>query len=497
MQKQIYFIIVLLLCLAAMDVYASDIADLTGKNHSSLFTEQQQEDHSDAPHIEQPDHTEATHGDESHLPSPFMVIPFVLLLLMIATGPLFYHHFWEKHYPKIAFILGAITASYYLFVLGDEHNMHELMHGITEYIAFIALLGSLFIASGGILIKVDRKATPMLNVLFLAFGAVIANVIGTTGASMLLIRPFIKMNRAWIKPYHIIFFIFLVSNIGGALTPIGDPPLFLGFLSGVPFFWVIGNVIHIWIPTIIVLLIMFYFVDSRTARTDTEGTAEYTGEISFKGLKNIVYLVIILISVFLDPKVLEWVPDLAPLPFEVREVVMFAVMILSYKTADKEVLRANEFDFEPIKEVAYLFIGIFMTMIPALQLIAHIAKSNSEMLSNTLFFWATGVLSSFLDNAPTYLNFLAAALGKFSLSISSTADVREFVELNVYLKAISVAAVYFGAMTYIGNGPNFMVKSISERAGIKMPSFFAYMVKYSIPILIPVFILVWLAFFNN
>lgn len=425
------------------------------------------------------------------LPEVYMIAPFILLLLMIATGPLFYHHFWEKHYPKIAVFLGLITVVYYLIVLGDYVS---LMHTLAEYLSFIALLASLFVASGGILIKVDKKSTPMLNVLILLFGSIIANIIGTTGASMLLIRPFIKVNQGRIKPYHVIFFIFLVSNIGGALTPIGDPPLFLGFLKGIEFFWFIQHVWYIWLPTVILLLIIFYFIDSRNKVEDN--SKEYSGKIHVSGTKNFVFLLIILISVFIDPAVMSWVPSLAPLPFGIREIIMFSIVYLSYKTADKEILRANEFDFEPIKEVAYLFVGIFATMIPALQLIAYEANVLGDKLNVSIFYWATGILSGFLDNAPTYLNFLSAELGKFGFDISFKENVHQFaIEYPIYLQAISVAAVFFGALSYIGNGPNFMVKSICERAGIKMPSFFAYMAKYSIPILIPVFTLVWLIFY--
>jgi Na+/H+ antiporter NhaD/arsenite permease-like protein len=431
-------------------------------------------------------------GIQSSLPSVYMVVPFILLLLLIAIGPLFFHHFWESHYPKIAIGLGGVTAIYYLSFLGDPHS---LLHSLSEYLAFIALLGSLFVASGGILIKVDKKATPLVNVIFLLFGAVIANVIGTTGASMLLIRPFIKLNRNRIKAYHVIFFIFLVSNIGGALTPIGDPPLFLGFLKGVPFFWVIGNVWYIWLPALLIIITIFYVFDYFN-KDSIDDSKEYSGKFVIKGTKNFIYLLIIIISVFIDPAVISWVPSLAPFPFGIREIIMFTVMILAYKGTSQEILKANEFDFEPIKEVAYLFVGIFITMIPALQLISYESGVYSDYLNAGIFYWATGGLSGFLDNAPTYLNFLSAAMGKYGLHINDKADVIEFViKDDIYLKAISVAAVFFGAMTYIGNGPNFMVKSICERAGIKMPGFFTYMLKWSIPILIPIFILVWAIFF--
>lgn len=430
---------------------------------------------------------------EHTLPNPWMVLPFVLLLLMIATGPIFYKHFWEHHYPKVSIVLGIITAVYYAGVLGDTTS---LLHTAAEYISFIALLASLFVASGGILIKVDRKSTPLFNVLFLLFGSVISNVIGTTGASMLLIRPFIRMNKDRIKPYHIIFFIFSVSNIGGALTPIGDPPLFLGFLRGVPFFWVIANVWYIWIPALVFVLAIFYVIDSMNKSTASDDVT-YTGRVELKGLKNIGYLAVIIVSVFIDPAVISWVPSLAPLPFGIREIIMMSVVFLAYRTADQEVLKANEFDFEPIKEVAFLFVGIFITMIPALQLIAYEARVFSNLLNQGTFYWATGTLSAFLDNAPTYLNFLSAAMGKYAMDVNVKADVIKFViEDDVYLRAISVAAVFFGAMTYIGNGPNFMVKSISERAGIEMPSFFTYIVKYSIPVLLPVFFIIYLLFFR-
>lgn len=426
------------------------------------------------------------------LPSSFMIAPFILLLIMIATGPLFYKHFWENHYPKVSILLSLVVVAYYILFL---NNTASLFHTLTEYISFIALLSSLFVASGGILIKVDKKSTPFLNVLFLLIGAVISNVIGTTGASMLLIRPYIKMNRNRIKPYHIIFFIFIVSNVGGALTPIGDPPLFLGFLSGVPFFWVIKNVWYIWLPALLLILFAFYLFDLNNKK-DTSKGIEYSGKIQFKGYKNLIYLAVIIISVFIDPVIFSWVPNLSPLPFGIREIIMFAVVFLSYKTADKEILKDNEFDFEPIKEVAYLFIGIFATMIPALQLIAYEARTIGDKLNAGVFYWATGSLSAILDNTPTYMNFLSAAMGKYGLDVAVKTHVQQFVLVDdIYLKAISVAAVFFGSLTYIGNGPNFMVKSISERSGIEMPSFFTYIVKYSLIILVPIFTVIWLLFF--
>jgi len=431
----------------------------------------------------------------SQLPHPIMVLPFLVLLLLIATGPIFYKHFWERNYHKLSILLGLVTVSYYLGFLNDFRSIE---HSVTEYISFIALLTSLFIASGSILIKVNFKATPVSNILFLLFGAVISNLIGTTGASMLLIRPFIKMNRERMKPYLIIFFIFIVSNIGGALTPIGDPPLFLGFLRGVPFFWVIQNVFPIWMIGILLVLLIFFLFDISNQKIADSVTAKSKQLVELKGSKNLSYFAIIIAAVFIDPKVISGVPTLSPLPFGIREIIMFAVAFASFKSADLEILKANEFDFEPIKEVAYLFIGIFLTMIPALQLIAYESRVYSHYLTQATFYWSTGALSSVLDNAPTYLNFLSAAMGKFGLDINLAADVKHFVTVDeVYLRAISVGAVFFGAMTYIGNGPNFMVKSISERAGIEMPSFFTYILKFSLPILLPVFALIWFIFFKG
>ncbi len=429
--------------------------------------------------------------EEHQLPNVLMVLPFVILLLMIATGPVFYHHFWEHHYPKISVVLGTITATYYWLIL---HDTHTILHTAIEYFSFIALLASLFFASGGIMIKVDKKATPLLNVAILLFGAVIANFIGTTGASMLLIRPFIKINQDRMKPYLVVFFIFIVSNIGGALTPIGDPPLFLGFLRGIDFFWFFQHIWYIWLPTVLLITLIFYLIDVRNK--GDQSAKEYTGKIVFKGAKNLVFLLIIIIAVFIDPNVMSWVPNLAPFPFGLREIIQFSVVLLAMKTSSKEILKYNEFDVEPIREVAFLFVGIFATMMPALQLISHEANILGDQLTQGMFFWSTGLLSGVLDNAPTYLTFLSAAMGKYGLDISSQVDVQEFMVADViFLQAISVAAVFFGAMTYIGNGPNFMVKSIVERAGIRMPSFFAYVYRYSLPILIPVFIIVWLVFY--
>jgi len=446
-----------------------------------------------------------------HLPPVWMVVPFVILLLMIATGPLFYHHFWEHNYPKVSVGLGAIVAGYYGFFM--DHGTHALLHTLEEYISFIALIASLFIASGGILIKIEQRGRPLLNGGLLFFGALLADIIGTTGASMLLIRPYMRINEGRLKPFHIVFFIFLVSNIGGGLTPIGDPPLFLGFLKGVPFFWILSEVWYIWLSAVLVLIGIFVVFDARVGEGDMpkELKGHTGGGIRVVGARSFLFLAIVIVSVFLDPAVIPGFPslqDMFHVPFGIREVIMFSVAYAAYKAGDKEAMKGNEFNFEPIKEVAFLFIGIFSTMIPALELIGAYAQSHAAEFSVSRFYWLTGALSGVLDNAPTYLNFLAGSMGKFGSDIGSVDAVRGFasgmpspiegdVSSDVYLLAISVAAVFFGAMTYIGNAPNFMVKNIAEQADADVPSFVEYVYKYSLPILVPVFAVIWFLFFNH
>ena len=444
-------------------------------------------------------------AEEAHHHAPsWSVIPFVILLLMIATGPLFYEHFWHEKYPHVAVGLAILVVSYYIFGL---HNVHAPIHAGAEYIQFIALLSGLFIASGGIMINVDKEAKAGTNVVLLIIGAVIANIIGTTGASMLLIRPFIRLNKNRIKSYHIIFFIFMVSNIGGSLTPIGDPPLFLGFLKGVPFFWTLEFNLVPWAFALVILAVVFYFIDKNNKADYSfgEDTEVPTGKTTIVGSRNFGWLTIIIASVFLDPNVLDWVPAIH---YEgqkfsyCREIIMLTAGFLSYKMADKKALEGNDFNFEPIREVAFIFIGIFGTMMPALELVGNFAQSESgaAMITHNSLYWGTGALSGFLDNAPTYINFLTAAMASQGGSINNLQDVISYSEggfdnSQLSLMAISVAAVFFGAMTYIGNGPNFMVKSIAEQVGIKMPSFFGYIIRFSIPILIPLFVVVWLVFF--
>lgn len=439
---------------------------------------------------------EETHGAHKK-PPVWAVFPFILLLLMIATGPLFYAQFWHKYYPHIAVVLAMVVVLFYLLFL---HNYHQPVHSLSEYVSFIALVGSLYIASGGILISVDREGTTMANIVLLLIGSVLANFISTTGASMLLIRPYIRLNQHRIRPFHIVFFIFMVSNIGGALTPIGDPPLFLGYLKGVPFFWTVKHVWVHWLFGIAILSVIFYFFDKRNLKKAGPSPNQSKGKIRITGKKNFVWLLLIILSVFLDPNVFSWVPAInyegSQISF-LRESIMLIVAIFSYKFADQGSLKGNEFNFEPIREVGFLFVGIFGTMMPALELVGDFAHgSGRELVNSNTLYWFTGILSSVLDNAPTYLNFLAAAMAKFGFSINIPQEVVAFSAQNAMeLIAVSVSAVFFGAFTYIGNAPNFMVKSIAEQVGISMPSFFGYVVRFSIPLLLPVLLLTFLVFF--
>ncbi len=414
-------------------------------------------------------------------PNPWMILPFVVLLGAVALAPLLASSWWSKHYPKVAFALATVTLSYYLFGLHAYPRVLEVAH---EYVSFIALIGSLFVVSGGIHIKVKGEATPMVNVLFLLVGAVLANFLGTTGASMLLIRPWIRMNKYRITAHHIVFFIFIVSNVGGCLTPIGDPPLFLGYLKGVPFWWVAQNCWPMWAVGIGVLLAMFFVVDTLNFRRAPKGVRvkETAQEVwRFDGLGNVFFLLVILGAVFINH------------PVFLRELLMVGAAAGSYFTTRKPIHTANDFNFHPIKEVAILFIGIFATMIPALDWL----HQNATQLMGAaprpgFFYWGSGALSSVLDNAPTYLSFLSALLGA-----TQGAGVPQILAANgISLVAISVGAVFFGACTYIGNGPNFMVKSIADQQKIHTPTFLGYVFKFTLPFLLPPLVIVWLVFFR-
>ncbi len=400
-------------------------------------------------------------------------LPFILLLLCIAILPLAANHFWESNRNK-AIVATALSLPI-LFWL-SSHEPSAILHTMEEYVSFICLLGSLFVISGGIAVSGDLRATPKVNITFLLLGAVLANFIGTTGASMVLIRPFLKTNSERRNIRHLpVFFIFIVSNCGGLLTPLGDPPLFLGYLRGVPFFWTL-KLFPIWLVVISLLLIIFYFWDQRAYHHETKKDLHrddtHIQPIRLQGWRNVLFLAGVLYAIFL------------PTPW--RELLMIHMALLSIFFGSKTARHFNHFSWGPILEVAILFAGIFITMVPALMLL----KERGPELGVShpgQFFWLAGSLSSFLDNAPTYLTFLSLGQG-----LHLTPDVVGVP--TILLKAISAGAVCMGANSYIGNGPNFMVKAIADHAGFKTPSFFAYM-GYSAGILLPIFGLVHLIFF--
>lgn len=412
------------------------------------------------------------------------ILPFAVLLLSIAVLPITFPDVWEKRYPAISIALAAIIVIYYLIF---EGSTAKILHSLDEYFSFIALLFSLYVVSGGIFIKLRGKSTPLRNSLLLLAGAFISNFFGTTGASILLIRPYIETNKYRLKPYHIIFFIFLVSNIGGSLTPVGDPPLLIGYLKGIPFFWYVINLYQIWLFTVFVLLIIFYITDKYyfdKVKFEIQEEVEQESErLTVEGKWNIIPLLIIVFAVLIsEPKFL-------------REIIMLLAAVISYRLTPELIHSKNRFSFAPIKEVAVLFFGIFITMIPALTFVSdNSVMFGLDKVSNV--FWFAGFLTSFLDNAPTFLNFLTGSMSSQGLSVNNLSMVNEFsMNYQIYLIAISVASVFFGAMTYIGNAPNFIVKSISESKGLKMPGFAEYIYKYSITILLPLFIIIWFLFF--
>lgn len=410
----------------------------------------------------------------------WMIFPFVILILAIALVPFLSRAWWDRHFPKVSIGLGLVVVSYYVLFL-DYHRMIEL--GL-EYFSFIVLIGTLYIASSGIFLHTHRHATPLFNALFLGAGSLISNLLGTTGASILLIRPFLRINKPRLKGFHVIFFIFCVSNIGGCLTPIGDPPLFLGYLNGVPFHWTIYKIWHIWLLALGFVLAVFWALDTRSYRAwMREGHPPLPGtRFELSGKRNFFFLFLIVVAVF------------ARTP--VRELIMIGAAVAAHSFARRDALRANQFSFAPIREVAILFAGIFATMAPALDWLAQNAH-RLGISSPGEFYWASGMLSSVLDNAPAYLNFLSAALGLHQMVLGNPEHMhRMLAEHGSYVQAISVASVFFGACTYIGNGPNFMVKSIAEHSGVECPTFFGYIWKYTLSVLLPIYALVWFLFFR-
>ncbi len=441
----------------------------------------------------------------SHQPSIIFVFPFIILLCMIATGPLLYAHFWHKNYPKIALFLGSVVVFYYIFCL---NNYLPPIEALAEYIQFIVFVGALYTISGSILVQVNLVTTPFANMILLLIGAFLSNFIGTTGASMLLIKPYIRLNQKRIQPYHILFFIFMVSNVGGALTPIGDAPLFLGFLKGVPFFWTLTHNFFPWLIALSLLALIFYFFDKSNTQKNISKIPSPNSKkksLVIRGKQNFFFLLIVIFAIFLDPNIFPSIPSIHYYGHHfsfIREIIILLTAFFAYRLAHPSILKENQFNFEPIKEVSFIFIGIFFTMIPALELISIFAQSatGKNLINHHTLYWSTGSLSAFLDNAPTYLNCLAASMAAKGSTIQDVQAVKNyaqgyFLDSIIHLKAIAISSVFFGAMTYIGNAPNFMVKAIAEQSGIQMPSFFGYIFRYSIIILFPILFLVWLCFF--
>ena len=409
------------------------------------------------------------------VPAALWTAPFIALLIGIAVLPLAAPHFWESNARKLAvsILLGLPVVLLYAW-----QAPAALAHSAADYASFIVLLGSLFVISGGVFLDGDIEATPLANTAFLGAGALLASFAGTTGASMLLIRPLLSTNRERRHVVHtIVFFIFIVSNIGGCLTPLGDPPLFLGYLQGVPFTWTIRLTVP-WLVTNAVLLLIYFLWDSRMHAREPRAALERdrieVRPLRLRGAFNLALLTGILAAAALMPAAL-------------RELAMIALAAASLWLTPARIRRANHFDFHPIIEVAAIFLGVFATMMPALDLL-RAAGAELGVREPWQFFWATGSLSSLLDNAPTYLAFLAIAQGQGLPP--EVAGVSHEV-----LAAISLGAVFMGANTYIGNVPNFMVRSIAESRGVAMPSFGGYL-RYSGAVLMPVFLLVTVLFFR-
>ncbi len=483
---------------------------------------------------------EAEESDELGGKLPlWSVIPFVGILLSIAIFPLVAPHFWHHNFGKVSLFWGLILGVPFLLAYQSQaiHSMLEIY--LEEYIPFIILLWALFTVAGGILVEGAPVGTPLANLVMMIIGTFFASWIGTTGAAMVLVRPLIRMNKFRKSKVHLmVFFIFLVANVGGSLTPLGDPPLFLGFLNGVPFFWTF-NIFTEFLTVAGILLVLFFLFDyfmfhkegwhkSLKLKAHHFRVPSDLHEIVFEedfemeniknhlieeskvrmkitGLVNIIFLLGVIGGVLFSGFVKLGTVNVFGVHMAVegicRDLILIVMGLLSLKFTSWSVREKNEFSWFPIQEVAILFAGIFMTMIPALEMLragtqGHLAFVINAVRDPAHYFWITGALSSFLDNAPTYLTFLNSALGQFFVGV----DAREAVHMliahqEIFLKAISTGAVFFGAMTYIGNAPNFMVKSICEENKIPMPSFFGYML-YSVLILVPVFIVTTLIFFH-
>ncbi|MCL2029238.1 MAG: sodium:proton antiporter [Deltaproteobacteria bacterium] len=443
--------------------------------------------------------------------SGWWILPFVGLLLSIAFAPLFLPHFWERHFGKASFFWSALFLIPCWLAFGHEVAAYAAVETlILEYVPFIILLLALFTISGGIRLAGSLAGTPRINTLILLIGTILASFMGTTGAAMLLIRPLLRANaHRRYRVHSVVFFIFLVANIGGSLTPLGDPPLFLGFLKGVPFFWPTVHLFHkaifMWVALLFIYHVLDSFLYKKEGRPKFKGRPEplrLEGGVNFLLLAGVLGLVLLSGVWKSEIRFNIWADLDVYLPNLVRDVCLLGLAGLSIIVTKKEVRAGNGFTWGPIAEVAKLFAGIFITIAPALailragtegalaRLVALTTDSGGQPV-NYLYFWLTGGLSSFLDNAPTYVVFFNLAAGD---AVNQAAHLVDNLPLT--LAAISAGAVFMGACTYIGNAPNFMVRSIAIEGGVKMPSFFGFMA-WSAAILIPLFVLVTFIFFGG
>lgn len=436
-------------------------------------------------------------------------LPFAGILLSIALCPLLAPRFWHHHFGKVAAGWALAFAVPFVLRFGGA-ALHELLHvALIDYVPFLILIATLFTIGGGIHVAGTLRGTPLVNTILMLIGTLLASLVGTTGAAMVMIRPLLKANRHRHHRAHtVVFFIFLVANIGGGLTPLGDPPLFLGFLHGVPFFWTLGLWKQVCFAAVVVLAIyvlhdLWYW--SREPAHVRHGSEEAGEPIRIEGAMNLLFLAGVVGAVVASG---AWHGEevvLLGVHQEtgnlLRDGFLLAMLAGSWCTTPRAVRAANEFSLGPIQEVAILFAGIFVTIIPAMAMLrvgedgamAFVVRAVREPAH---FFWASGILSSFLDNAPTYLAFLSTALGRLFPGVPEPEAVRRLIaEHPAFLVAISSGSVFMGANTYIGNAPNFMVKSIAEEAGVPMPSFFGYILRYSLPFLVTLFlVMTWLFF---
>lgn len=436
-------------------------------------------------------------------------LPFAGILLSIALGPLLIPHLWHHHYGKFIAAWTAVFLIPFWFTFGTQETVHTVAHAfLEEYLPFILLLVALFAVSGGILVRGELNGTPKTNTTILAIGTFLASLMGTTGAAMLLIRPILRANEKRKHKVHVVvFFIFLVANIGGGLTPLGDPPLFLGFLKGVDFMWTVKHMLPPVLISSLVLLTVFYLLDSHYCKKDGADEAAPAAKPAKKeplrifGKVNFILLLGVVGSVLLSGL---WKPGVTytvlgthlALETIARDVLLVVIAVISMVITPKQIRAGNEFNWEPMKEVGKLFLGIFITIAPVLAmlkagenghfapLIGMVHNEAGEPI-NAMYFWMSGSLSAFLDNAPTYLVFFNMASGD---------PVQLMGELKTTLLAVSMGSVFMGALTYIGNAPNFMVKAIAEQRKVKMPTFFGYM-GWSVCVLVPLFVLLTLIFF--